>query len=105
MLGVASLNFNIWNRLESHGIACSKHALHSPEEKCEQFHRPSSSAGAGLVNMVSNVVLTLSRNQPISRAQSPVLPFVLARLERLNAKRRSGGALLEARGLGQREVH
>ena len=39
--------FNIWNRLESHGIACSKHALHSLEEKCEQFHRPSSSAGAG----------------------------------------------------------
>src|SRR5438105_15869390 len=68
MLGVASLNFNIWNRLESHGIACSKHALHSPEEKCEQFHRASSSAGARLVNMASNVVLRLSRNQPISPA-------------------------------------
>src|SRR5438105_10653368 len=73
MLGVASLNFNIWNRLESHGIACSKHALHSPEEKCEQFHRPSSSAGAGLVNMAINVVLTLSRNQPISPALHSVL--------------------------------
>jgi len=80
------------------------HVLKS-EEECEQFHRPSSSPGSGLVNMACNVVLTLSRNQPISRAQSPVLPFVLARLERLNANGRSGGGLLEVRGFAQREVH